>query len=301
MHPPYPRAELERRVCERVAAGWTLARLEAEPGFPSRQTVFRWAKEDPVFAARLQAAQAGRLAARAEARGAGSFNEAVAEAMLLRVRRGEAVRDLVNDPAMPGRDQLNRWKRTRPEFAARLDEAWRFSASLGENKRRWRFDEALADRIVARVAAGEPVPKVLGDPAMPCKTTVRQWRKARPEFAAAYEAAKLAGHRARMRARRKLTPALEAEIIERIAAGASLHSLSGLPGMPHHVTLYGWAKRDPDFDQMTRWAAEERDIGLARRAAGIAEGATIANLEQALRGIGDIRKQVGRMRPKRRS
>jgi len=300
VQPAYPRAETQRRICEAVERGAALHRLAREPGFPSRQTVFRWTQADPVFAQRLRAAQAWRQGMRGEVRRAESYNAAVAEAMLLRVRRGEAVRDLVRDPAMPGRDELNRWKRARPDFAARLEAAWRFSASLGEKNRQRPYEESVADRIVARVAAGEPMPKVLGKDGLPGEVTVRKWAKARPEFAGALETAKIAGHRIRMRARRKLTPRLESEIVEAIAAGASLHSLSMQPGMPHHVTLYGWARRDPQFDQMTRWAAEDRDIELGHQASGLPAGATFAEVEAALHAIGEVHKQVGRMAPKRR-
>jgi hypothetical protein len=300
MHPPYPRAEMERRVCEAIERGWALHRLEAAPGFPSRQTVFRWAKEDPGFARRLKEAQALRRGGRVAAREAASYNEAVAEALLLRVRRGEAIRDLVRAAGMPGREQLDRWKRERPDFAARLEAAWRFSISLGETGRRRRFDQAAADWIIVRLAAGEPAPQVLGDGGLPGITTVRRWRKIWPEFDAAYRAAMLAGHRVRMRPRSKLTPELADRIEARILAGASIRALSFEPGMPHHVTIYGWMRRDPEFERRMRLAGRFRDDLLAEASLAMVDRATPATAEVVRLQVGELHKRVGRMSPKAR-
>ncbi|HEY0435495.1 MAG TPA: hypothetical protein VGC92_02575 [Phenylobacterium sp.] len=60
--PGYPREETQRLILERIEAGCSLHRLENEPGFPSRMTVFRWAEADPTFAQRLALTErAGRF------------------------------------------------------------------------------------------------------------------------------------------------------------------------------------------------------------------------------------------------
>jgi len=108
----YPRADTERRICEAVENGASLYDLETRPGFPSRATVSRWMQTSPAFAQRLNAARHWRRAGQVEARtAAGAFSAPLAEAFLLRVRRGEAVRDLTQLPGQPNRRLLAAWKR----------------------------------------------------------------------------------------------------------------------------------------------------------------------------------------------
>jgi hypothetical protein len=271
MVPAYPRETMERRVCEAVEAGATLDRIARRPGWPSRCTVWRWARDSPAFARRLGEAQAWRRGMAVSARAGPQFDEARAQAFLLAVRRGQAVRDLVRTPGQPHRDLLNRWKRERPDFAAELEAAVRFSAE--ERPQRWdRYDEAVADEIVVRLIRGEPMSRVLADPDLPCKIILRRWRRKRPDFDAALKTARLAGHRKRMGLRRRLTPELHDQILTRLTEGRSLRQVSFLPGMPHVVTMYGWKRRDPDFADMVRWATEEGRIGkvIERGAAALA-------------------------------
>jgi hypothetical protein len=263
--------------------------------------VYRWAKADIGFAQRLKDARAWRRAFRVEAREAASFNEPVAEMLLLRVRRGEPIRALVRDPSMPGRDQLNRWKRERPDFAARLEEAWRFSSEVREKRRGMAFDQDAADRVIVRLSNGETVPEVLADPALPGAAAVRRWLVKRPDFAATFETAKIAGHRARMRRRRKLTPELQHEIMGRLLAGASLLAVSRLPHMPHYVTLHAWMRRDPDFEHAMRFASEERDIELAGQAYRMVMGVTEDTARERRRLVGPLYKRIGRMARKPRN
>src|SRR5262245_43234774 len=137
MVPAYPRATMMAAVCEALERGATLRALAGRPGWPSRQTVFRWAVEDPAFAARLAEARNQRRGLRVEARG--GFDAGLAEALLLRVRRGEPVRRLVREPGMPNRERLTRWKAEQPDFAAALAQAARFSREVKD--RAWaRYD-----------------------------------------------------------------------------------------------------------------------------------------------------------------
>jgi hypothetical protein len=297
----YARGEVERRVCERVAAGWTLRRLEAEPGYPSRQTLSRWARADAGFAARLKQALAWRAARRWEHRTGPSFDPAVAERFLLEVRRGTAVRKLVRRPEWPNRAKLDRWKRERPEFAQALADSAAFSAELNRHRRgRRRFDPALADRLIVRTAAGERLADVLADPAMPSKPVLRRWRAQEREFDGALRMALGVGRRQRAQTPRGLTPRLADEIVDRILDGASLHGLSNVAGLPHHVTLYGWMRRDRAFADRVRWAEGERDLELLEQALRIVEAAGPKGLPLAARQVGDINRRIGRAAKKRR-
>ena len=263
MVPAYPREVMQGRICAAVEAGATLGRLAGRPGWPSRQTVYRWTLEDPDFARRLNEARGWRRGLGVDA--GPVFDEALASAFLLRVRRGEAVRDLVRREGMPNRDRLDRWKRERPDFAAELEVAARFSQDL--RPLAWaRFDEAAADAIVARVAAGMPLPQVLAEPDLPGETAVRRWRAREPDFDKAVRTAQRAGHRRRMAGRVKLTPMLSDYILKRLTTGASLLQVSRAAGMPHYVTLMAWRRRDPEFARMLAWGRREGRI--ARRLSG---------------------------------
>jgi hypothetical protein len=243
MGPAYPREAMQRQICAAVEAGARLRPLAERPGWPSRQTIHRWATENPDFARRLKDARAWRRGLITCAQAGPVFDEVLASAFLLRVRRGAAVRELVRESGQPNRDRLNRWKQERPDFAAELAASARFSHAL--RGPRWaRFDEATSDVIIARVAAGTPLPQVLADPDLPGETAVRRWRARRPDFDKALRTAHLAGHRRRMAGRVKLTPELFEHILERLVAGASLLQVSRDPGMPHYVTLMAWRRRE---------------------------------------------------------
>ena len=244
MVPAYPRATMMAAVCAALEAGATLRQIAARPGWPSRQTVHRWAVEDPTFAARLSEARNLRRGVRTQARG--GFDPELAEAFLLRVRRGETVRRLVRTPGMPNRDRLDRWKAERPEFAAALAQAARFSREVKDSP--WaRYDPVAADAVIVRVNAGETMACVCADPDLPGETALRRWRAREPDFAKALRAAQRAGHRARMATRVKLTPELSEEILLRMAHGASLRQVAMAPGMPHYTTLMAWQRRDEGF------------------------------------------------------
>lgn len=216
----------------------------------------RWTREDPDFARRLDAARAWRRGVLTQARSDGAFDAGLAQALLLRVRRGEAVRALVRAEGMPGRARLDQWKRERPDFAAELVAAARFAREVRD--RPWaRFDEAVGDAIILGVSKGTPLPELLSDPALPGETAVRRWRRREPNFDRALRAAHRAGHRARMAGRAGLSPDLADEIVERLVRGESLLEASRAPGMPHYATLMAWQRRDPEFARMVAWGREQ--------------------------------------------
>jgi hypothetical protein len=49
----YPRAAMQAQVLARVERGMALAAVASLPEYPSRQTIHRWAKADPIFAQNL--------------------------------------------------------------------------------------------------------------------------------------------------------------------------------------------------------------------------------------------------------
>lgn len=149
-----------------------------------------------------------------------------------------------------------------------------------------RYTAELGREICARLAAGESQHALARGPGMPSRRTFRDWALRDPEFAAAFEAAKLAGRRRRIAADRAadllpgsgrmwrkmmaqasprrrrggsvsiLTPELAEEICLRIAGGETVLALSADPDMPCAGSIYGWARRDDDFREMYLRAKE---------------------------------------------
>src|SRR5262245_33132879 len=113
MRPAYDVPDIQRLILERLAAGQTLAQLEATPGFPSAPTVRKWAREDAGFAAGLGAARALRRGVRVARRWARwEFRPDWAAGFVAALRRGEAVGSLVGGGgSQPSRAMLRAWRR----------------------------------------------------------------------------------------------------------------------------------------------------------------------------------------------
>ena len=264
--PAYPRAAIQALVLARLQSGMSHTAVASLPGYPSRQTVHRWARADPVFALNLAQVGAWGLGERrGQAIAAAGYDASRAEAFLLAVRRGTAVRALVRLPDEPNRQRLDAWKRQRPDFAQALTDAASFARE--HPRRAWaRFDQAVADQVVVRVSKGETIPQVATDPALPGETALRRWRRRWPDFDTVLKIAKGAGHRRRMRQRCTCTPRLTKAIAHHIVLGGSLRSAAtAVPGAPHHVTLYGWVRRRPEFAAEMAAAAAFRDTTLQDR------------------------------------
>lgn len=252
----YPRKEMMARICEAVEKGWRLEQLEKRPGFPSRQTIYRWTLADPAFAQRLKYAREWRYGLKVSATAGPVFDPERAEAFLMEVRRGHAVRDLVRRPEWPNRDRFNRWKSERPEFVAALAEAVALAARM--RPRKWEFyDEAIADQIIQRVASGETMAEIAAAKGLPGKVDIRRWKRLRPDFAKALRLAQLGGQMRRSARPARLTQTLFDHILTEMTSGASLRQVAQAPGMPHYVTLMAWQRRDPEFARMLAWAREE--------------------------------------------
>jgi hypothetical protein len=132
-----------------------------------------------------------------------------------------------------------------------------------------RFTEALADEIVARVAAGESLSALEQDPRMPSRTGIGYWRRSHVEFgerlAEAQRRVRLE-QRARDRAREAerrarprrsdggheaaYTPEKGEEICFRLANGESLISICRDEHLPTPATVYRWLQRIPAFEDM---------------------------------------------------
>jgi len=188
MPSPYARnlRALKAEIVARVEAGGRLRAVCAGAGMPCPHTVRNWALGDPAFADEL--ARARRIG---DWRRAYGFDEARAEAFLARARARERIHELLREPGMPGRKLYDRWRAGQAPFAeATFGEATfalraRSNLALGERGRvrRRAFDPVLADRIIVGLHNGLKLEAVLAaDPELPCRPTLRRWRREAPEF-----------------------------------------------------------------------------------------------------------------------
>jgi len=155
---------------------------------PRRRSVF----DDPPAAMdaawRRRALRYGRQSGRGHGRWK-AFDETVADAMLLRVMRGEPWRRMLEtDPAMPCRVVVYRWRREHPDWDGALKLAFKVGRLARERVRRAPSPE-LVDRIADRIALGGSLRSVGGQADMPCARTLYSWFARFPEFAAAVEQA----------------------------------------------------------------------------------------------------------------
>jgi len=252
----YPARHLiKAAIVERVALGETVTAICEAAEMPCAGSVQVWRRADPAFARDLAQARV-----RGDWRRRFAFDEAKAEAFLARVRAGERINDLLDQPGMPSQRTYIHWRRTQGAFA---EELWRLKgARYAERARRLggrfrAFDQAVADRIYVRVVRGEGLRRMLEtDPSLPCRVVVYRWRKERPDWDKALRLAFRWGRRARGGLR---TPELTEAILAQIVQGASLRSLSREPGMPAAGTLYGWVKRHADFAAEVAQACDWRE------------------------------------------
>ena len=109
-------AALGRRICARVASGESQMAICAEPGMPSRSTLFHWVRDRPKFAAEFARARVAGGVTRTNGR-LSSFNQPVADEIFARLCEGEPLTSICEDPAMPCFSTVYYWRRHFPEFA----------------------------------------------------------------------------------------------------------------------------------------------------------------------------------------
>ncbi|RAK59880.1 hypothetical protein DJ021_08705 [Phenylobacterium hankyongense] len=215
-------------------------------------------------------------------------------ALLARIAAGELPTAVCAEPGMPCYGSVYAWARADPAFGAALADARR----RGAWRRRWRFDEAAAKALLARLAAGEPLTVVLRDPAMPSRNVVRHWRATQGEFQGEVHRLLAAQDRAR-KARhgqsrhRPWDARLADRILVAVTRGAPLQKLlTADPALPCRNVLIRWRREQPDFDQGLRAAVAVGQRRRGRAAAGctpaltelivarIREGASLASLSR---------------------
>lgn len=293
---PDQRAGFQERLCQRLMDGESLDAICAAPGWPSRTTLWRWARESPMLASYIAHGQAQR-----RKRERHPFRPEVAQRLIQRLKLGETLRDLLRQPEMPHRRQLDAWKRQDAGFAAELEAAKAFADPYHRRYRpgrsRMRYDEATADRLMLAVLRGATLADLARDPTLPSALGLKRWRKADPGFDSALRGAIRIGFGARGRARAEArrSPRLRRRIAERILKGASLHSLSKRPDMPSLYALSKWVRERPDFAHDVGVACQFRDEILLDRLLDLARHATPGDGALIARETGAIAQRLGQL------
>jgi hypothetical protein len=175
--------------------------------------------------------------------------------LLTRIAAGELLMEVCTEASMPSYASVYAWARAEPVFAAELADARR----RGEFIRCGAFDDAKARALLARLRAGEPITKILRDPAMPSRRLYAYWRATQAPFAEEVHrlnqvcAAKRV-ERGRAR-RRHFDQALADAIVVRASRGELLQTmLSSAAGLPCRGVVARWRRMQPEFDQALRIA-----------------------------------------------
>jgi len=137
-----------------------------------------------------------------------AFSPALGQAICERIAAGQSIMAVCRAAGMPHRTSVKRWADRDPAFRAALGEAMltrRTTQRMADHARAAersgrrpprggsasRYTEAMGEAICWRLANGESLVAICGDPDMPCAGTVFGWLKRHPEFQDAYVQARL--------------------------------------------------------------------------------------------------------------
>jgi hypothetical protein len=118
------------------------------------------------------------------------------------------------------------------------------------------FSADVARAVCVRVAAGETLRAVCGDPAMPSEASLRRWARDRPAFARIYARARAMGNRQGMGRASTYCPVIAHEIVTRVSEGETLTAIAQDPAMPSMGSMFYWRKANPEFAEALRLARE---------------------------------------------
>lgn len=238
--------------------------------------------------------------------------------IVAQVGAGQSLRAMGAGPGMPCAHTVRKWALADPRFAAELaaararqrdrrgralDEAKaaaslaraRSNAALGERgrARRLGFDPRLAERIIERLMTGARLEAVLrADPELPCRPTLRRWRREAPVFDAALKEVFTA---VRRRRERTVPPALAAFVAEAIKDGETFAGLAR-EGLASRTTLRRWYRADAAFARAVDDACDEREETLDFELWVAAERVMPGPPKEMTRQIAPITRRIARLR-----
>jgi len=164
----------------RARAGAPIRSLLGQPGMPSQTAYRRWKIADPPFA-EAAFALLQRRNARGREWGHGrrrAFDPAVADRIVARLHKARGLKALLrNDPELPSREVVARWRREQPEFdrvLKRIIAAWRAKPRP--------VPAEVAEDILEHIVEGGSFASYSRQPGAPSFNTLRSWMRD-PDFA----------------------------------------------------------------------------------------------------------------------
>lgn len=153
--------------------------------------------------------------------------------------------------------------------------------------------------FLERLAAGESVKSICGDPEMAAWPVVQHWLRHEPEFRERFLAAREAGGGKRRGGRPNgYEPAICEAICERLAEGEALVRICAEPGMPSTGTVFNWLKAHEEFRAMYALAREVQGHWAFDAVSEAIEEATPETAYLAKVRIDALRWQAGRLAPR---
>lgn len=162
------------------------------------------------------------------------------------------------------------------------------------------WSDAVAQAILERVAAGEPLYAVCREAGMPTPQSVGRWAKDRPEFGEALAEARVAGGRPARGGGGVWTycEATARAVYDRLCAGESMTSICADPTMPCHSTVFYWRRAFPEFEETMRVAREIQAERFCEMSWELASAATPETAYLTHVRLTHIRWMAGVMAPK---
>jgi hypothetical protein len=162
------------------------------------------------------------------------------------------------------------------------------------------YGPEVAQKICALIEEGHSLVSICARSDMPARGTVDRWRKGRPAFAAAFDAAQaVAGGPRRGGRPTGYCEAAALALCERLGDGQAMHRICAEPGMPAQGTVHLWLKRYPEFAAMVATAREIQAQRLHDEVREIADAATPATLQVDRTRIAARQWQAARMAPRK--
>lgn len=211
--------------------------------------------------------------------------------ILRRLAAGERIQAICADHGVHVAT-VSRWAGRDPAFAEGLAAA----KANGVFVRGRMFREAVAARVLARLAAGEPLRAIAADPAMPGAATIRHWMQTQVVFGE--EARRIIKDRQALRAQllkprgpTGFDPDIADQVVLRVARGTGLKRLRRAdPAMPAYPVILAWRRARPEFDAALAFATR---MGRTARAKA-RRLAALEPLVDAIRQGHTVRSAAGR-------
>lgn len=156
----------------------------------------------------------------------------------------------------------------------------------------------LSAPFLERLAAGESVKSICGDPEMAAWSTVQRWLRLEPDFRERFVAAREAGGGVRKGGVSTYDPVICEMICERLAEGEPLIRICAEPGTPSVGTVFNWLKAHAEFREIYALAREVQGHVMFDAVGEVIDEATPQTAYLAKVKIDGLRWQAGRLAPK---